>query len=173
MIYVTVGGPSSYGFLRVVKKIDDLAPSLDQEVIMQIGNTKYEPEHSSFFSYTNMTEANRLFAEADVVVSHCSTGTVLNARTLREGRPTIVVPRRKHQEEHFDDHQMELANLLVGRHTESALRVIYEADDLEEAIKKALSEPRSPVGKSVPLELPLLDCLRGYVAAIDKQKNPT
>lgn len=169
MIYVTVGGPSSYGFLRLVREMDELASSLDQEVIMQIGNTKYEPKHSSYFSYTNVAEANRLFSTADVVISHCSTGSVLNSRVMRQGKPTIIVPRLKKHKEHLDDHQSELADLVEREAANPFLMVVRQIENLESAVRTA-QQLVCTTSQVIKKESPLLRFLMGYVETLSREE---
>ena len=45
MIFVTVG---TTDFSALIRAIDEIAPTLDEEVIMQIGRGKYEPQHCQF-----------------------------------------------------------------------------------------------------------------------------
>ena len=42
MIFVTVG-THDQGFKRLVKKMDEIAGQIDEEVVMQIGSTDYKP----------------------------------------------------------------------------------------------------------------------------------
>jgi UDP-N-acetylglucosamine transferase subunit ALG13 len=150
--------------------MDDLVPALDQEVIMQIGDTKYEPKHSLYFSYLNVAEANRRFSTADVVISHCSTGSVLNSRVMRQGRPTIVVPRLKKHKEHLDDHQSELADLIEQETVNPFLTVVRQIEDLESAVRTAgqLAHTASQVIKK---ESPLLRFLSEYVQTLSREKR--
>jgi hypothetical protein len=40
-------------FTRLIKKMDEVASRLDEEVVMQIGSVPYEP-HASFFPFTKL-----------------------------------------------------------------------------------------------------------------------
>ena len=53
MIFVTVStGP----FDRLIKSVDMLAPSLNEEVVMQIGGTTYEPKNYRYFRLCSRKE---------------------------------------------------------------------------------------------------------------------
>jgi UDP-N-acetylglucosamine transferase subunit ALG13 len=163
VIYVTVGGVSSYGFLRLVAKVDGFAPNTGHEVIMQIGDTKYTPVHTRWFRYNTFAESMGLFREADLVISHCSTGTALTARMVRQDKPTIVMPRRKQYGEHFDDHQMELALLLEKEGAVAPIYVVYDAEVLESKIRELFSTERKAQGDGPSPVSPLIEYLRAYV----------
>ena len=169
MIYVTVGGPSSYGFLRLIKKMDEITPSLDHEVVMQLGNTKYEPTYATSFRYNSFAESTKLFTEAYLVVSHCSTGTVLNAKTMRAGRPTIVMPRRKKHDEHFDDHQMELAKLIERDGVKLGIAVVYEDSALEHKVKELLKKECFVKNRLNEGRNHLLQYLEEYISKLGKR----
>jgi len=135
MIYVTVGGISSYGFLRLVKKMDEIAPSLEKKVVMQIGDTNYIPMNGIFFRYLLYEEALSYIKRANLVISHCSIGTMMSVSMFK--KPVIVVPRRKLYGELGDEHQLEFAKIIDSRGIRG-LRVVYEMDEIKEEILKML-----------------------------------
>ena len=96
---------------------------------MQIGSVPYEPQHAKFFRYTSYQENLSYFQKASLVIGHGGTGTILNA--LKFQVPIVVVPRSQRYGEHFDDHQMELAQRLVGN---ELIKVVYDIEDLESAV---------------------------------------
>ena len=49
MILVTVG-THYLSFDRLIKKIDEIALSIDEEIIAQIGNSKYKPKNIKYFT---------------------------------------------------------------------------------------------------------------------------
>lgn len=163
MIYVTVGSPSSHGFYRLIKKMDEIAPEICDQVVMQIGDSKYKPFNATYFKYNVFSESIKLFSEATLVVSHCSTGSLLNAKLFRSEKPTIVVPRRKKYKEHFDDHQMELANLIEREGDRLRIDVVYEMDHLKEKIEECLTvKYRSPLPQR-ERENPLIHYLKEFI----------
>lgn len=133
MIFVTTGTHPN-GFDRLVRAADEMASIVEEPVVIQRGGTQYTPVFARYFDFTDEAEVQEWLSEARVVVSHGGAGSVLN--TLQAGKPLVVVPRRKHFGEVFDDHQLELAETLAqqGR----AVPVIdLSAEALCEAVAQA------------------------------------
>jgi len=128
-------------FTRLIRKMDEVAGRLDEEVVMQIGSVPYEPQNAKHFSHTSYQESLSYFQNASLVIGHGGAGTILNA--LRFQVPIIVVPRRHHYGEHVDDHQVELAQRLVGN---ELIKVVYDIEDLESAVREMLDRGEK-VGK--------------------------
>jgi len=123
MIFVTVGNAIKGGeFHRFVRRIDEIAQDLNEEIVAQIGFIDELPRNIRSFSHLNYVEVQRYFREASIIVGHCGTGTVITALTY--GKPIILVPRTKAYEEAIDDHQFELADKLKG------MEGIFIVDDL-------------------------------------------
>jgi len=124
MILVTVGTHTD-GFPRLVQEMDRIAGQIDEEVLMQIGSTTYEPRAARWFGFTTQQGMDRLCKQARVIVSHAGAGSILTA--LRHGRTLVVMPRRQRYGEVVDDHQLELADALARA---GALLVAYDTDEL-------------------------------------------
>jgi len=136
LIFVTIGTMVKVNeFTRLIKKMDEVASRLDEEVVMQIGSIPYEPQHAKSFSHTSYQESLSYFQKASLVIGHGGAGTVLNA--LKFQVPIVVVPRSQRYGEHFDDHQMELAQRLVGN---ELIKVVYDIEDLESAVIEMLKK---------------------------------
>lgn len=133
MIFVTVG-THNIGFDRLIKKMDEIAPTLDDEVIMQIGYTNYEPKNTKWFKFLEMEKIQHYYDYADIIIAHSGAGTLLDSLLFE--KPIIAVPRLKKFREHIDDQQLELAEAL-----ENASRIIsvYNIEELEEKIMEAKS----------------------------------
>ncbi|MDF1809951.1 MAG: glycosyltransferase [Phycisphaerales bacterium] len=114
MIFVTVG--HQMPFDRMVKAVDDWA-ALNQrsDVFAQIGSTKYRPEHIQWAHTIDPNEFQERIAQADAVVAHAGTGTILTA--LEQQTPILVMPRRAALLETRNDHQVATAQrfLEMGR----------------------------------------------------------
>jgi beta-1,4-N-acetylglucosaminyltransferase len=132
LILVIVG--LMYGFERLVKQMDELAGKIEEEVVIQIGNTPYRPKNARFFTFVSKEEINRLYDNARVVVCHAGVGSILTA--LDHGKPVIAVTRREKYGEHCDDHQLDIAGAMEK---EGWISVVYDEKNLEEALKKAIS----------------------------------
>jgi len=134
MIFVTVG-MHYQGFERLIKKMDEIAGKIDEEVVMQTGYTKYKPKNAKYFNFVKEDKKiMEYFKQARVIISHAGAGTLLNALSL--GKPIIVVPRLKRYNEHIDDQQIELAEALSK---EGKVIAVYDISVLAEAIDKAKS----------------------------------
>ncbi len=139
MILVTVG--SSVPFARLIKKMDELAPLLDQKVILQIGSAEYEPRHAEFFRYADELGFQKYLREADIVIGHAGMGTVLNM--VAHEKKSIVVPRRKKYGEAINDHQVQSMKLLQER---LGIAVAYDMDELEHWLLEKMDEIAVPRG---------------------------
>jgi beta-1,4-N-acetylglucosaminyltransferase len=129
MIFVTVG-LHYQGFDRLIRKMDEIAGNIDEEIIMQVGSTQYKPVNTKYFESINDEGITELFSRARIIVTHAGSGTLLDLIRLK--RPLIVVPRLKIFNEHIDDQQIELADALSESYN---IVSIYDIEDLENAIK--------------------------------------
>jgi beta-1,4-N-acetylglucosaminyltransferase len=142
LIFVTIGSAvKGIEFTRFVKKMDEIAGKIDEEMIMQIGTVPYEPQHASFFAYCSYQESLKYFEKASLIVGHCGAGTILNATKFQV--PIVVFPRRHQYGEHVDDHQVELARRIEGM---PLIHVVYELEELEGTVKRILSRNRFAPG---------------------------
>lgn len=128
MIYVTVG-TDVHDFSRLVKEMDKIA--LRRKVVMQIGNTVYEPRNAEWFRFETNQRIDELYQKADVIVTHAGAGSII--RSLKNGKVPIVVPRLKKYGEHVNDHQLDLARFLGKR---GKVIPIARIEDLKGRIKK-------------------------------------
>lgn len=125
-------GNHTQSFPRLVKEMDKLASTLDEEVIMQIGHTHYTPKNTVFFRFVGEQEMDSLILKATLVVTHGGAGSIL--KCIRMGKTVIAVPRQKKFNEHIDDHQVELTEHLGEQ---KKIIPVYEISSLSEAIVTA------------------------------------
>lgn len=111
MILVTVG-THNQGFERLVGAMDELACELGERVVIQYGASRQVPVHAESFQWTSSEKMEQLTSQARVVVSHAAAGAIILA--LKMGKPLVVIPRKRDHQEHFDDHQQQLAAALAG-----------------------------------------------------------
>lgn len=137
MIYVTVGTLRMAAFDRLLREMDEIAKDLTEPVFAQIGPTDFTPCHMQSARYLPYVEAMRRIREAKLVVSHAGIGTTLLARCY--GIRIVLLPRRARLGEHYNDHQMEIAEQLRGR---PGVRVVVDQSQLRGAILALLAEPR-------------------------------
>ncbi len=105
-IFVTVG--TQLPFDRLVKEVDQWAATREGiDLVAQIGNAKYVPQHLEYYPMLASKEFNLIFNEADLLISHAGMGVILSA--LVNNKPLLVMPRRKKLNEVNTDHQLATA----------------------------------------------------------------
>ncbi len=107
MIFVTVGTHPGQ-FTRLIKRIDEIAPSIQEKIIVQRGFTKYMPKNVQYFEFA--PDLNPYFKKARLVISQSATS--LLEFMLSHRKPVITVPRQKMYGEHINDHQVEFAEYI-------------------------------------------------------------
>jgi len=130
VIFVTVGMHTK-GFDRLLKKMDELAGTVGEEVVMQIGHTSFRPTNAKWFDFTTEAGIKEWCKKARVVVTQPAM-SILDAQ--EQGTPVIVVPRLKRYDEVIDDHQLDFARELEK---EGKVTVVYDVDRLEEVLQKS------------------------------------
>jgi UDP-N-acetylglucosamine transferase subunit ALG13 len=136
VIFVSVG-MHTQGFIRLIQKMDEIAEIINEEVIMQIGFTEYQPKNAKFFDFiTDFKKLTKLFREARIVVCHGGAGTIITA--LNQGTPVISVPRLKKYHEILDNHQIEL---LEAFEKEGIITVVRDINNLENIVKNHDGNP--------------------------------
>ena len=137
MIFVTVGTHYK-GFERLIKKMDEIAAEIDDEVIMQTGYTKYKPKSAKWFNFMEYDEILNWYKKANIIVSHAGAGTLLDAMSFE--KRVIVIPRLKKFDEHIDDQQLELAEALENS---GRVTAVYNIEKLEEVVTNSISNDYS------------------------------
>jgi len=127
MIFVIVG-MHYQGFERLVKKMDEIAAKINDKVVMQIGNTSYEPKHADYFKFKDYDEIKELIRKARLVICQ---GAMSILDSLIEGTPVIAVPRLKKYGESINDHQLIFAKRLEEM---GLVKVVEDIDELENVI---------------------------------------
>jgi beta-1,4-N-acetylglucosaminyltransferase len=156
LIFVTVGMHTK-GFDRLVRKMDEIAGMINEEVVMQIGHTKYAPQHAKYFQFTTEKELKELCQKARVVVTHGAM-TIIDA--LEQGTPVVAVPRLEEYREHINDHQLYFVQELER---DGKVIAVYNVDKLEEALEKADHKP-----PEIAKDRTLVDALKGYIAQFER-----
>lgn len=104
MIFVTIGTHPDQ-FDRLIKRIDEIAPKLKEEIIVQRGFTKYVPKNVKYFEFTK--DMDEYYKRARIVIAQSATSLI--EFILKFGKPVITVPREHKYREHINDHQVEFA----------------------------------------------------------------
>lgn len=133
MIFVVLG-THELPFTRLIKEVERLKKEgyIKDEVIVQNGNTKYKSDVLELKPFLSFEEMDSLFEQADIVISHAGTGSVITA--IKKGKKVIAAPRLEKYGEHNDDHQLQLTEAFVnGGH----ILAWYENDKLEDTLEQA------------------------------------
>ncbi len=107
-LFVTVG-MHYQGFDRLVKTMDMIADQLEEQIIMQIGNTNYTPKRAEFFRFKDYDEIKEIISKSKAVICQ---GAMSAIDSLVLGVPVIVVPRSRKYGEIINDHQLIFARKL-------------------------------------------------------------
>jgi UDP-N-acetylglucosamine transferase subunit ALG13 len=136
MIFVTAGNHFQ-GFERLLKKVDEIAPRIPHEIVIQKGYSKYVPHNTKYFDFVPLKAAMEYIQKSDLVISHAGMGTIILCK--ENGIPLIIFPRRKKYGEHGTDHQMEIAQVL-GERGDKNIYILYEEGKLEEKIMEVVGK---------------------------------
>lgn len=115
LILVTTG-TSEYRFTRLFDIINEFCKNgvlKGKDVIVQTGEDKYESKYFKSFSMISNEEFNKLVDQAEFIISHAGTGSVVPA--LKKNKKVIIFPRLHEFNEHIDNHQLELAELFLSK----------------------------------------------------------
>lgn len=128
MILLTLG--TQLPFDRLVKALDDIAPTLGQPIFGQIGRSSYRPRHFEWADSMAPKAFDEKFQSASLIVSHAGIGTILTAQ--KHGKPIVLFPREAKYGEHRNDHQLATVSQLQGR---SGIFTARDSEELFNAIK--------------------------------------
>ena len=108
MVLVTLG-TQKQSFKRLLDYIEE--SSLDDEIIVQAGHTKYESKKMKIFDFIDYETMDEYLKKADLVITHGGTGSVVTP--LKLGKKIIGCARLSKYGEHVDDHQTELVGIFA------------------------------------------------------------
>jgi len=131
----TVVGSRQYPFDRLLKKLDELYAdgSLREPMFAQTGKSAYCPRNYGWKGYLSQEEFGEMIRQADLIISHAASGTVMQA--LRERKKVIVVPRLERYGEHVNDHQVQAAR---AYHENGYALAVCDLDTLAGAVASLL-----------------------------------
>jgi len=108
-IFVTVG--TDLPFSRLVNAVDEWAARNERiDIFAQVGTADQVPRYIAYDRFLEPQTFNRLFQEADYIISHAGMGTILSS--LRYEKPLLVMPRKASLGEHRNEHQLATAKYL-------------------------------------------------------------
>lgn len=108
MILVLLGTQNN-SFTRLLDAVQENINNgtINDEVIVQSGFTKYESKDMRFFSLIDKEEFDKIQSQADLIICHGGVGSIVSS--LKKGKKVIVVPRLKRYGEHVNSHQIQIA----------------------------------------------------------------
>lgn len=112
MVLVLLGTQNN-SFIRLLKEIERCIDngSIKEEVIAQIGNTKYDTEKMTIKDFYSQQEISELTSKARFIITHGGVGSIINS--IRKGKKVIAVPRLRTYKEHVNDHQIQIIEALA------------------------------------------------------------
>ena len=131
MIFVSVG-LNQYAFDRLLGKMDEIAPELGEEVVMQTGFSEFKGKNTECFQYGSDAEMAKYYDKCSVLVCHAGVGTLING--MKRNIPVVMVPRRAMYHEVDTDHQLMIAKKVMGMGR--GVQVL-DVEGLREAIAEA------------------------------------
>jgi UDP-N-acetylglucosamine transferase subunit ALG13 len=158
VIFVSVG--MQMPFDRLCKTVDAWGGERDRkDIFMQIGSTAWRPSNCEYVELLNPDEYADRVKQAEVLVMHAGTGSILAA--MKYGKPIIVRPRVARLRETRNDHQL----ATVRRFKE--LSGITVALDEQELLQKldTLHTVSKPEELSPSASKELISALRTFIHA--------
>lgn len=129
MILVTLG-TQKQDFRRVLDAIEN--SSIEDEIIVQAGHTKYESKKMQVFDFISYDEMEKLVDRADYIITHGGTGSIVEP--LKKGKKIIACARLQKYGEHVDNHQEELVSIFSDQ---GYILELKDGQDLDEAMEIA------------------------------------
>lgn len=155
MIFATIGTQAPFD--RFVKMLDDIAPEIDEEIVVQTIGSQYKAKNIKVIGFIQPDKFNDYFSKARLIVAHAGMGTIITA--LNMGKPIIIVPRIASLGEHRNDHQIATAMKMDEL---GAVYVAYDEKQLRDILFKKDLKPLKQIGDTASSEL---------ISSIDKFIN--
>lgn len=105
ILILVLCGTQKQDFTRMIKLVEEVSDL--EEVVVQAGHNQYQSDKMEVFSFVSNDKIQKLYEEADLIVTHAGAGSMLQA--IQNHKKIIAVPRLKEYGEHVNNHQIELA----------------------------------------------------------------
>ena len=130
MVFVTLG-TQKQSFKRLLDMVENSKELQNDEIIAQIGNTKYESKKIKCFDFVDSEKLDEYIKNAEIIITHAGVGSIFSG--LHNDKKVIAVPRLKKYKEHINDHQLEICEEMTK---EGYILSCLENEDLDEKIRK-------------------------------------
>lgn len=111
MIFVTLG-TQKQSFKRLLQEIEDCKMLDNEEIVAQIGHTKFISEKMKIVDFLDEEKFNEYIKKAEFVITHGGVGSIFSA--LLKEKKVLAMPRIKKYNEHVDNHQIEICEKLAN-----------------------------------------------------------
>ena len=133
-------GTQDKPFTRLLEAVDKAIKKGDikEEVVAQIGFTKYSSKNIKTFELIPKDEYEQIISEADLIITHAGVGSILTG--LKKNKKVIAAARLKEYGEHTNNHQLEILNEFYNK---GYILKLDNFDDLPKILKKSKTfEPK-------------------------------
>lgn len=132
MVLVLLGTQQN-DFSRLLKEIEKLMEKgiIKEEVIAQVGITKYPSTKMKQFDLIPKEEIEELKKQASYIITHGGVGSIVSS--IKLGKKVIAVPRLQKYGEHVNDHQIQIVE---NFQKQGYIMSAHPLDNLEEVISK-------------------------------------
>jgi len=124
VIFVAVG---TTDFDALIAEMDRIAPTLEEKVVMQIGNGQCIPQNAEYFRFA--PSLDQYYEQCDIIVAHGGLGIVMEA--LERGKKLICVENA----DTHGGHQRDLLSTLAGERYIIWCRTPSELSEALERVK--------------------------------------
>lgn len=130
MILVLLGTQNN-SFCRLLEEIEKNIKdgTINEDVIVQAGYTKYETQNMKIFDLIPKEELEKLQKEANLIITHGGVGSIISS--IEIGKKVIAVPRLHEYNEHVNNHQLEIVK---DYNDKGYIIGIEKIEDLKKAI---------------------------------------
>ena len=139
MIFVAFGN-SPKQFERLAKAVDIRAKSIDDDVFVQTGYTKYDYKYAHATEFLTQESFINNLTSCDVAILQGGWGGIAEASLL--GARIVAVPRIKGIEHYHDQIQ-----LIKALESQGVLLGCYDTEELQDIVKKANTYNFQPIKK--------------------------
>lgn len=131
MILVILGTQNNK-FDRLLNEVQKCIDNgiIQDEVIAQVGFTNFQSNQMKIFEVIEMKKFNDLINEANLIITHGGTGSIING--IKLGKKIIAVPRLKQYNEHVNNHQLQIVE---NFDKQGYIKGVFNIEDLGKVIQ--------------------------------------
>ena len=110
-VFVTTGTGTNFNFIRLLNILVDFCEEgiLDGNSLVVQCTDNFHTNKFKYFKFFSNSEFLFYMDQADLIISHAGTGSVISGLNLR--KKLILFPRLKQYNEHTDNHQLDICEL--------------------------------------------------------------